>query len=74
MDDLKLKIHVNNLQNGKNRKIIMFKLTLEYNIPTTEKTGRKPCCIREQIIGIVMASERDFDNVTCVRSCNLHVL
>ena len=28
-----------------------------------EKTGRKPCSIREHIIGIVMVSERDFDNV-----------
>ena len=49
---------------------------LEYDIifPTIEKTGRKPCCVREQIIGIVMASERDFDNVTCVWSCNLYAL
>ena len=38
---------------------------LEYNMIfiTIQKTGRKPCCIREQIIGIAMA---DFDNVTCV--------
>ena len=49
---------------------------LEYNIilPTIENTGRKPCCIREQIIGIVMASERDFDNVTCAWRCNLYAL
>ena len=39
---------------------------LEYNItaPSIEKTGRKPCSIREHIIGIVMVSECDFDNVT----------
>ena len=45
-------------------------LRLEYNIvfSSVQKTGRKPCCIREQIIGIVMASQRDFDNVTCVWS------
>ena len=49
---------------------------LEYNIilPTIKKTGRKPRCIREQIIGIVMASERDFDNMTCLRTCNLNAL
>ena len=35
---------------------------------------RKSCCIREKIIGIVMASERDFDNVTCVWSFNLYAL
>ena len=46
---------------------------LEYNIifPAIEKTERKSCCIREQIIDIVMVSERDFDNVTCVLSCNV---
>ena len=42
--------------------------------PTIEKTGRKLSCIREQIIGIVMASECDFENVTCIWSCNLHAL
>ena len=49
---------------------------LEYNIicSTIEKTGRKSCCIREQMIGIAMTSERDFGNVTCVWSCNLHAL
>ena len=43
-----------------------FKM-LEYNItfPTIEKTGRKLCCIREQLIGIAMVSKRDFDSVTC---------
>ena len=52
------------------------KLNLEYNItfPSIEKTGRKPCFIREHIIGIVMVSERDFDNVTCVWSCNVYAL
>ena len=30
--------------------------------------------IREHIIGIVMISERDFDNVTCVRSYNVYAL
>ena len=49
---------------------------LEYNIIflTIEKTERKPCCIREQIISIAMVSIRDFDNVTydwtCVTSMN----
>ena len=49
---------------------------LEYNIifPSIEKTGRKPCSIREHIIGIVMVSKRDFDNVTCVWSCNVYAL
>ena len=43
------------------------KIYLEYNFdfPTNEKTGRKPCSIREQIIGIAVVSKRDFDNVTC---------
>ena len=51
-------------------------MLLEYNIifPTTEKTGRRPCCIREQIIGIEMVSEHDFDNVTCIWSCDVYVL
>ena len=41
---------------------------LEYNIflPIIEKAGEKLRCIREQIIGIAVASERDFGNVTCV--------
>ena len=49
---------------------------LEYNtiFPTLEKTRRKPCPIREQIIGIVMVSERDFDNVTCLWSCSSYAL
>ena len=36
---------------------------LEYNIVLSIviKTGRKLCCVREQIIGIVMASEHDLD-------------
>ena len=48
----------------------------EYNIifPTIEKTGKKPCSIREQIIGITMVSKRDFDNVTCERSCSSYAL
>ena len=61
--------------------VLVFQITvpesyLEYNIifPPLKKTERKPCCIREQIIGIVMASERDLDNVTCVWSLNLYVL
>ena len=29
-----------------------------------ERTGRKPCSIREKVIGIVMVSERKFDNLT----------
>ena len=32
--------------------------------PTIEKTGRKPCCIIEQIIGIALVSKRDFDKLT----------
>ena len=49
---------------------------LEYNIifPTVEKTGRKPCSVREQIIGIAMVSKRDFDNVTCDWSCSSYAL
>ena len=51
---------------------------LEYNItfPSVEKTstGRKPCTIREHIIGIVIVSELDFDNVTCLWSCNVYAL
>ena len=49
---------------------------LEHNItfPSIEKTGRKPCSIGEHIIGIVMVSERDFDNVTCVWSGNVYAL
>ena len=49
---------------------------LEYNITflSVEKTGRKPCSIREHIIGIVMVSERDFDNVTCIWSYNVYAL
>ena len=58
------------------KKVSHVQLKLEYNIilPTIERTGRKPCCIIEQIIGIVMASGRDFNNVTCVLSCNLYAL
>ena len=39
-----------------------------------EKTGRKPCSIRRHIIGIVMVSKRDLDNVTCVWSYNVYAL
>ena len=54
----------------------MHKTNLEYNITflSIEKTGRKPCSIREHIIGIVIVSERDFDNVTCVWSYNVYAL
>ena len=47
---------------------------LEYNIviSTTEQTRRKPCCIREQTIGIAMVSKRDLDNVTFDWSCNIY--
>ena len=43
---------------------------LEYNIILTiiERTGRKPRCIRGQIIGIAMVLEHDFNNVTWVGS------
>ena len=51
----------------------LFSIRIEH-FSAIEKTGRKPYCIREQIIGIVMASERDFDNVTCVWCCNLYAL
>ena len=49
---------------------------LEYNIifPSMGKTGRAPCSIKEHIIGIVMVSERDFDIVTCVWSCDVYAL
>ena len=53
-----------------------IKLPLEYNITflSIEKTGRKPCSIRKHIIGIVMVSERDLDNVICVWSYNVYAL
>ena len=49
---------------------------LEYNIilPAIEKTGKGRAVITEQIISTVMASDRDFENVTWVSSCNLYVL
>ena len=50
---------------------------LEYNIifPTIEKTERKPSSSREQqIIGIVMVSKRDFDNVTYDWNCDIYSL
>ena len=52
------------------------KPTSEYNIifPTIEKTGRNPCSVREQIIGIAVVSKRDFDNVTCDWSCGSYAL
>ena len=41
--------------------IMPVSFLLEYNIlSTVEKTGKKFCCIREQIIDIVVASESDF--------------
>ena len=54
----------------------LTKLLLEYNItlPFIEKTERKSCSIREHIIDILMVSERDFDNVSCVWSCNVYPL
>ena len=54
----------------------LLQKNLECNItfPSIEITGRKPCSIREHIIGIVMVSECDFDNVTCVWSCNMYAL
>ena len=54
--------------------MFMHKTNLEYNITflSIEKTGRKPCSSREHIIGIVIVSERDFDNVTCVWSYNVY--
>ena len=56
--------------------IVIRKISLEYNTTfhSIEKTGRKLCSIREHIIGIVMVSERGFDNVTCVWSCNVYTL
>ena len=50
--------------------------SLEYNITflSIEKTGRKPCSVREYIIGTAMVSERDFDNVICVWSYNVYAL
>ena len=55
--------------------LILYQI-LECNIifPTFQKTGRKLCRIREQIIGSAMASEGDSDNVTCVWSSNLYAL
>ena len=68
-------MHVINQYNKTNLSTIKYR-KLEYNITflSIEKTGRKPCSIREHIIGIVMVSERDFDNVTCVWSCNVYAL
>ena len=37
-----------------------------------KKTDRKPCSIREQVIGIVIVSKRDFDNVTGVVTSTMH--
>ena len=56
--------------------ITVLKNSLEYNITylSIKKTGRKPCSIREHIIGIVIVSQRDFDNVTCVWSYNVYAL
>ena len=73
-------LSTNYLLHNVNRYRICFKSVkehaLEYNItfPSIEKTGRKPCSIREHIIGIVIVWERDFDNVTCVWSCNVYAL
>ena len=55
-------------------KIKSNQIDLEYNIilPTIEKTGRKPCCIREQIKDIATVSKRDFDSVTCNWSGNVY--
>ena len=49
---------------------------LECNIicPGFEKTGGKPRCIREQIVGISVVSEYDFDTLTFVWSCNVYAL
>ena len=54
----------------------MSKICLEYNttFPTIEKTERKPCSIRKQMIDIVMVSKRDFDNVTYDWGCNSYAL
>ena len=54
--------------------VILKLLTNSYSItfPSVEKTGRKLCSIREHIIGIVMVSESDFDNVACIWSCNAY--
>ena len=49
---------------------------VEHNIIflSIEMIRRKPCCIREQIIGIAMVSKRDFENVTSVEICNMYAL
>ena len=49
--------------------VLTRQIRSEYNIifPTIEKTV-------EQIISIAMASERDFDNVSCVWTCNVYAL
>ena len=54
-------------------RILEIKSLLEYNItfPSVKKTGIKLCSVREHIICLVMVSERDFDNVTGVWSCNV---
>ena len=46
--------------------IIIKNITL---FPTVKMAGRKLCYIKEQIIGIAMVLERDFDNLKCVWSC-----
>ena len=59
-----------------NSSVVMLNQKLEYNItfPSIEKTGRKPCSIREHIMGIVMVSQCDIDTVTCLWSCNVYTL
>ena len=49
---------------------------LEYKIilPPSKRLKKKPCSNREQIMGIAMVSERDFDNVTYDWSCNIYAL
>ena len=49
---------------------IQHNIRILYNItlPIVQKTGRKSCCIRIQIIGITMVSKHNFDDVTCALS------
>ena len=52
--------------------VVNLKLVCNITFPTIEKTTeRNPYSIREHIIGIVMVSKRDFDNVTYNCSCNI---
>ena len=49
-----------------------------YNIklfsPLLKRREKTRVVLEKKMIGIAMVSERDFDNVTCVCSCNVYAL